>query len=384
MKYSQLTAAILASLLIPFSSIQSAESSISTDQKEAAPLASNITQAGALPKNPLTREVLGSEKEEIFTKIVQSQSELGLCLGYDIRENLKNSRIYAQDFSLGHSHYLVNIYCRKTIRDGVHEFVTITRQNNQEKFRHTGVSLTGLPVFDGHSNLLTNGYGFRSGAKVDCGITTQYHWSGTALNLLTVERHEETKNGCQEWRVHNPQPDSLITDTRVGVAKLGMTLQDLRRVLPPHAHIEEIEPDFEWGPRLRLRVQGRSLILMFEPQEDLEIPDHAKIIGIMVQDPSFMTAAGIGPGTLIEEAIAAYGQATLSYVDRSDSGEEITFQNGPFPRTSDTRIIIYPSNTVQNGLVGQYPTSDTFLKQTQQYREGAAIGSITLIDPSYN
>lgn len=125
-----------------------------------------------------------------------------------------------------------------------------------------------------------------------------------------------------------PRPDRLIRADGVGLARIGMTIGQLRASLPPNLRLGERSsfmvdidgmPVVEGGDTLY-----RVLILAGEPAAD-----DAIIELLATSHPGFRTGENVGPGSTLAEAAAKYGQPTLSYSINDESREYAAFDALP-------------------------------------------------------
>lgn len=88
----------------------------------------------------------------------------------------------------------------------------------------------------------------------------------------------------------------------------------------------------------------------------------------VVDTDGYATAEGVGPGMLLADAEAIYGDATLSYNVDNESREFVNFENGPEGR------IFFRAQVGDDIQAGVYPDADTF--ETTEYEEGATIWAV--------
>jgi len=168
----------------------------------------------------------------------------------------------------------------------------------------------------------------------------------------------------------SPSPTaSEISAAGIGKAQLGMTLGDLKQAMPD-ATFEVTSPfmvDFDAiAVSQDDAVQFYILYLAGDTLNDTD-----PIQGVLTNNPTFRTAAGVGPGSPIAEAEAAYGNATLSYNTENESREYVRFENHPSPN-----LAFY---TGTGGEAGIYPEIDDSFHETQEYQPEAMIQSVMVI-----
>ncbi len=361
-------------------------------QRQTSPFASTATLTSSATPTTVAEPIAGTDtslaqsvetdrKAEIFDAVVQRQTELGLCENdTDLAQNLKYSDVYAK----GESQYLVSVLCYMAAYQGVYEFVTVDTAQTPYEMNHSQVRLAGFPTYDPARSIVTNGYKFNGPGS--CIGNSRYHWDGYSLRLISSTLEDGVANGCEELGVRSPATEQLITATSVGMAQLGMTLGELRQLLPEDTSIEPTQLGVDMPPGMRVSFYGEQQFkLAFdttdpETFEQRPITDQSKIEWIVVSNPSYMTAEGVGAGTPLAEAIAQYGVATLAYNTESESRESIEFTNGPFPEAEGSRVWIRSNQWTITDFAGIYPeTVESSYHQTQNYHDHAAIESIWIM-----
>jgi hypothetical protein len=315
----------------------SGSSPITIDPEAASPTDSMVSTEA---KENIARIVTGEEKAKIFNKAVSAQTEIGLCEGTDnLSDNLEDSEVYARD-----TEYLVKVLCFNAAYQGNYEFVYANTVGvPSETFGDTllGISranmyLAGYPTFDPATSILSNSYKFIGAGT--CFESTQHYWDGYALRLVSSSLVDGIEGGCAELGVRSPAADQLITATGVGMAKLGMTLGELKQLLPEDSTIRSVKIGVDMPPAMRVSFYGQTQYDVAFSYGDDPITDQSKIEMIVVSNPMYRTAAGVGPGTLVAEAIAEYGAATLSFNMENESRESIEFADGLFPETAGSNV----------------------------------------------
>ncbi|ANV87334.1 DUF1176 domain-containing protein [Picosynechococcus sp. PCC 7117] len=330
-------------------------------------------EPGITPPIPvaIARTVTGSEKASIFQRVVDQQASLGLCLDNDnLAANLDDAAVYQQ----GEDQYLVSVLCFMAAYQGAYEFVYV----DGETITHSRLALAGFPTFDPETSVLSNGYKFNGAGT--CLEDSEYYWDGYSLRLISASLIDGVPNGCADLGVRSPSADYLITAEGVGPARLGMTFREFKAQLPEAATLEAVPLGVDLPTGWQVNLYGAAqFVVAFDGDSGDNLPsDQDKIIRIMVDNPSYRTAAGVGPGTPLSEAIAAYGPATLSYSTENESRELIQFADSPFS-TDQTSWLFFRSNQwTLSDYAGIYPDRQDSYQTTTQYEDHAAIGSIWL------
>ena len=93
------------------------------------------------------------------------------------------------------------------------------------------------------------------------------------------------------------------------------------------------------------------------------------ITTIITDNSDYRTDKGVGVGTTIKDAQAAYGEATLAYSTANESRESVSFANQP-------KNIAFRPSTSPNNFAGIYKSQQGEYNETKQFRDDAAIKSV--------
>lgn len=177
-----------------------------------------------------------------------------------------------------------------------------------------------------------------------------------------------------------PQPqasqsqNTLIGTDRIGVARIGMTLAQLRQSLDPQSSMLARRPfmvDLESIPIAR---QGVVQFHVLVPA-GTNVSDATVIAALLTTNPAFRTREGVGPGLPLREAARLYGQPTLGYNTSNESRETVTFNQQP------SRQIRFGVKAGAKGLAGVYPLLRREYRQTQRYHPSASISYVLVGAP---
>lgn len=173
--------------------------------------------------------------------------------------------------------------------------------------------------------------------------------------------------------------NTLITADRLGPARLGMTLgelkADIQQTIGEGVTFDPV-PNFmvDLGA-IAINQEGETLfyVLHFATEP---LTDSDPVALLLTTNPQFKTAAGVGPGTRLSVAEAAYGEATLAHNTDNEMRESVRFAN------AQTDSITFRTNgfsASNGGLAGLYgePTAGSFY-ETTQYRDDATIRAVML------
>lgn len=166
--------------------------------------------------------------------------------------------------------------------------------------------------------------------------------------------------------------DRLIRPDGIGAARAGMTVGQLRAALPAGTTLgapETYMVDVVGLPE----VQGADTLYHVLFGNGEPTGDAAAVTMVATRNPAFRTAEGVGPGTTLAEASAAYGAATISYSIDNESREYASFAG--FPHTG-VRFRVEPANP-ETGLVGSYGTQEEY-NETAEYDPAGRISMVSV------
>lgn len=160
-----------------------------------------------------------------------------------------------------------------------------------------------------------------------------------------------------------------VSEAGIGLAKLGMTVGELKKQLGGNYKFEvksSFMVDFD---ALAVSKAGKVQFYILYPAGPVPA-DSQRIQVLMTDSPSFRTAEGVGAGTPIKEAEAVYGKATLSYNTANESREYVNFAKKP------SRKIAFRAGIKGRGFAGIYPDKKAEYNETTKYQDGALISSV--------
>lgn len=165
---------------------------------------------------------------------------------------------------------------------------------------------------------------------------------------------------------------TVISETGIGPAQLGMTLGDLKAALGSGTEFTIESPFIVDFDAVAVR-QGDDVLFYILSLPDKPLSDADPIEGLYTDNPKFRTDAGVGPGTSIAQAEQAYGAATLSYNTQNESREYARFQQQP-----SANISFATGSGSQSGA-GIYASPTQEYNETQEYRDDATIQSVLVV-----
>lgn len=165
---------------------------------------------------------------------------------------------------------------------------------------------------------------------------------------------------------------TLISPEGIGVAKLGMTLGELKQAMGSDAEFTERSPFMVDFDAIAVSQDGevQFYILQLVGQS---LTDDDIIQGLQTDNAAFQTIAGVGPGTPLAEAESEYGSATLSYHTQNESREYVRFEDQPASNMA------FSTGNAAQSAAGIYNSTEGEYHETQTYQEGATIQSVLVI-----
>ncbi|MEW5861378.1 MAG: hypothetical protein AB1861_29040 [Cyanobacteriota bacterium] len=175
----------------------------------------------------------------------------------------------------------------------------------------------------------------------------------------------------------SPSPSPIsesqkISATGIGPAKLGMTLGELKKELGSKAEFKVQSPYIVDFDAIAVTQGGKVQYYILYPAGN-PLTDSSKIDALITENSDYKTEKGVGPGTSLKQAEAAYGDATLSYNLDNEGREYVQFANQP-----SKRISFRLGNANDASLMGVYSSKsgEGGLSETKQFKDTASIRSI--------
>jgi hypothetical protein len=180
--------------------------------------------------------------------------------------------------------------------------------------------------------------------------------------------HTVTTGGAaQQWvEQASKDPAYLISTQGIGAAKLGMTLGQLKQALGSTAQFTVKAPFMVDFDAIAVSQGGTLQYYILYPSGPA-MADSTPITALLTDNPSYRTAAGIGPGTSLAQAEAVYGNATLNYNIANESREFIQFANPP------SKWIYFRPTAIGQTFAGIYSTTDQEYHETKSFHPGTTI-----------
>ncbi len=166
-------------------------------------------------------------------------------------------------------------------------------------------------------------------------------------------------------------PAQKITSTGIGVAKIGMTYQELKQQLGNGYDFQVKTSFLEGFEAIAVTKSGKVQYYIPYPART-KFTNEDRIQHLMTDNPDYRTEKGVGPGTPIGQAASVYGGATLSFSKENESREFVGFGQQP------NGLAFRPKPAKNRTFAGDYPESNSEYLKTKKYDVKAAIGQITV------
>ncbi|WP_414521329.1 hypothetical protein [Umezakia ovalisporum] len=367
-------------LLLPLTaiiafSLMSCASLSSSNTSTSVPKQDNSNSVG-FPESSVADQNQPSS-EFILNEVISRQKNLQVC---NFEFNPEAAKKLSQVYPGGINKYLVQLLCFMAAYQGAFTFLEVDTSEQELKIKSLKLEMAGLPAYEPKTKILSNTYKLVGAGT--CIQETQHYWSGDQLRLVSSQLISQVPNACQELGALTPSPNQVITNKNVGVAKLGMTLGELKQVLGEDTKFEPISLGVDVGEGIQVSQDGNvQYFLGFADQNNLEtgnkqpITNNSQITMITVENADYRTKDGVGPGTPLKAAVAAYGEAKLFYNLNNEAREYIKFERG---LGADPQVLIRSNQWTITQYAGVYLDTKAEFNQTQKYHEHAGIGSITI------
>lgn len=216
------TKVILSFTVILASSLLSCASPTVSNTSETVPTP-NTPNTATSPTSSTVTDKNQVSRESILNEVINRQQSLQVC---DFEFNQEAAREFSQVHIGENNQHLVQLLCFMAAYQGAFTFLEVDTSGSEMKITPLHIEMAGFPTYDPKTKILSNAYKF-TGAGT-CVQETQYYWNGGGLRLISSELVSQVPNGCQDAGALTPSETQLITNKNVGVAKLGMTLGELK------------------------------------------------------------------------------------------------------------------------------------------------------------
>ncbi len=359
--------AIIASSLMSCASLSGSNSSDSVSKADT-----NNTVNSSPIKPILLPDSSQPSSETILNEVINRQKSLQVC---DFEFNAEAAREFSQVYTGENNQHLVQLLCFMAAYQGAFTFLEVNTSSPEMEIKSLELELAGFPEYDPKTNIVSNAYKLTGAGS--CIQETEHYWSGDALKLMRSELVSQVTNGCKDMGALTPSENQLITNKNVGVAKLGMTLGELKEVLGEGAKFEPVLLGIDAGEGMKVIQDGNVQYLLGFADGNQLGTANSRITMITVENPSYRTADGVGPGTPVKKAVTAYGEATLSYNWNNEGREYIKFARG---LGADKAVLIRSNQLIKTDFAGIYPDTNAEFNETKKYHDHASIALITIME----
>lgn len=167
----------------------------------------------------------------------------------------------------------------------------------------------------------------------------------------------------------NISRDLLISEEGIGLAQLGIKLEELKEILGTSANFEVVSPFMVDLDAIAVSQSGEIQYYIVYPAYT-KFNDSDKIELLLTTNPKYVTSEGVGVGMSLQEVANIYGAATISYNTQNESREMVSFAN-----YNPSNIILTPTTPSQS-FAGIYPSSSGEYHETTEFNDSATIQSI--------
>lgn len=172
--------------------------------------------------------------------------------------------------------------------------------------------------------------------------------------------------------------ETAVSDERrisaegIGLAKLGMTLGELKQALGAETEFVVESPFIADFDAIAVRQAGEvQFYILYLPGGTFT--DEDVIQGLMTDNPKFLTGESVGPGVALAQAESSYGKATLSYNTQNEGREYVRFENHPASNLS------FGTGNFNQQTAGVYPSTTADFNETQEFQPTATITSVLVV-----
>lgn len=172
----------------------------------------------------------------------------------------------------------------------------------------------------------------------------------------------------------NVKASQLISPQGIGDVRLGMTYKELKQSLGSTATFEVKSPFIVDFDAIAVNRDGKTLYYILYPT-GTTFSNSSKITTAFTENPDYRTDKGVGVGTKLKDAEAAYGKATLFYNTANESREYVKFAN------YQPRNVYFRPSVQAQPFAGVYTSPPQEYNKTNQFNEDAVIKSVQVICP---
>jgi hypothetical protein len=162
-------------------------------------------------------------------------------------------------------------------------------------------------------------------------------------------------------------PTQKISADGIGAAQVGMTFGQLKKVLGANAEYKVQSPFMVDFDAIAVSESGKVQYYILYPA-GTTFTNSQVIEALITENPNYRTDKGVGPGTPLKQAEAAYGDATLFFNTENETREYAKFVNQP-----SRNLSFRPTASATRQLAGIYSSSSDSYHETREYNPNASI-----------
>lgn len=154
--------------------------------------------------------------------------------------------------------------------------------------------------------------------------------SDTATLILDTDAGEGAVMVQPEGASASFDPECVITETGVAGIESPSTLGDFVEAFPAGSALS-FQPVYmvDFGALCARSVGEDAICVIFESYEVEEYQPDIEVMAMGVYADECRTAEGVGPGTSIADAVAAYGAARFGFSYENEGREYVSFADAP-------------------------------------------------------
>lgn len=167
--------------------------------------------------------------------------------------------------------------------------------------------------------------------------------------------------------------DDVITPERIGPVRLGMTVQELKRLFPGANYRIVTLPDI--ASIVAIRQGPRDLFYFTTSSNSGKLPAPKEIINFLItKNPRYRTEAGVKPGSLLADAVKVYGAPELYY---SPDAEYAKFSRAPASKMGF--MVVGPPGQDSAGIYRMSPENiEGGYYRSTRFRPGSMISYVSI------
>lgn len=167
-----------------------------------------------------------------------------------------------------------------------------------------------------------------TGGETEAGVEAE--GAVDAPLVLDTEAGDGTTLVASSGAAASFDPECLISETGIAGVDSPATLNDFVEAFPADTAIS-FQPVYmvDFGSLCALSGGEEAICVIFESYDVQEYDGDIEVIAMGAYADQCRTAEGVGPGTSIADAVAAYGAARFGFSYDNESREYVSFADAP-------------------------------------------------------